>query len=157
MSARTRACKKFGVKATLLSGCLCNRNALVAGPEHGCLRRIKVNGTFSCCSDRTLHFANDPGKAGRAAELRGKLESLSQVPYVRYAPLAYAHDEPGGGEAFFRLMDKAIEERDAGARTLRAMRRFTRFASDPRYDALLEKVGLSDQDVAQAAAVDLAG
>jgi hypothetical protein len=70
---------------------------------------------------------------------------------VRYAPLAYAHDEPGGEEAFFRLMEKAIEERDAGARTLRFMRRFTQFASDPRYDALLEKVGLSDQQVAQAA------
>lgn len=97
------------------------------------------------------------GNAGRAAELRGKLESLSQVRYVPYAPLAYAHDEPGGEEAFFQLMKQAIEERSAGARTLRVMRRFTRFASDPRYDALLEEVGLSDHDVAQATAVDLAG
>ena len=96
------------------------------------------------------------GNASRARELRGKLESLSQVRYVRYAPLAYAHDEPGGEEAFFRLMRQAIEERDAGARTLRFMRRFTRLATDPQYDALLEQVGLSDQDVAQAAAVDLA-
>jgi hypothetical protein len=54
-------------------------------------------------------------------------------------------------------MEKAIEERDAGARTLRFMRRFTRFASDPRYEALLEKVGLSDPQVAQAGAADLAG
>jgi TolB-like protein/Flp pilus assembly protein TadD len=109
----------------------------------------------------TLSFASvayaGSGKAVRAAELRGNLESLSQVRYVRYAPLAYAHDEPGGDEAFFRLMEKAIEERDAGARTLRFMRRFTRFASDPRYEALLEKVGLSDPQVAQAAAADLAG
>jgi hypothetical protein len=109
----------------------------------------------------TLSFASvayaGSGNAVRAAELREDLESLSQVRYVRYAPLAYAHDEPGGEEAFFRLMEKAIEERDAGARTLRFMRRFTRFASDPRYDALLEKVGLSDTQVAQAVAVDLAG
>ena len=109
----------------------------------------------------TLSFAAvayaGSGNAGRAAELRGKLESLSQIRYVRYAPLAYAYDEPGGEEAFFRLMNQAIEERDAGARTLRLMRRFTRFGSDPRYDALLEKVRLSDKDVAQAAAVDLAG
>ena len=97
------------------------------------------------------------GNASRAAELRGKLGSLSQVRYVPYAPLAYAHDEPGGQEAFFRLMKQAIEERSAGARTLRIMRRFNRFASDPRYDALLEEVGLSDHDVAQATAVDLAG
>jgi len=97
------------------------------------------------------------GNAGRAAELRGKLESLSQVRYVPYAPLAYAHDEPGGEEAFFRLMKQAIDERSTGARTLRITRRFNRFASDPRYDVLLEKVRLSDQDVAQAAAVDLPG
>ncbi len=97
------------------------------------------------------------GNAGRAGELRGKLESLSQVRYMPYAPLAYAHDEPGGEEAFFRLMRQAIEERSAGARTLRLMRRFTRFTSDPRYNALLENVGLSDEDIAQAAAVDLAG
>ena len=97
------------------------------------------------------------GHGRRAAELRAKLESLSQIRYVPYATLAYAHDEPGREEAFFRLMEQAIDERSAGARTLRMMRRFTSFASDPRYDALLEKVGLSDQDVLQAAAVDLAG
>ena len=97
------------------------------------------------------------GNASRAAELRGQLEALSQVRYVAYAILAYAHDEPGGEEAFFRLMKQAIEERSAGARTLRLFRPFSRFASDPRYDALLEEVGLSDQDVAQATAVDLAG
>jgi serine/threonine-protein kinase len=97
------------------------------------------------------------GNPGRGAELRRKLESLSQVRYMPYAPLAYAHEEPGGEEPFFRLMKQAIEERSTGARTLRIMRRFNRFASDPRYDALLQEVGLSDHDVAQAAAVDLAG
>ena len=97
------------------------------------------------------------GNASRAAELRGKLESLAQVRYMPYAPLAYAHDEPGGEETFFRMMGQAIEERSAGARTLRLMRRFTRFAADPRYNVLLEKVGLSDEDIAQAAAVDVAG
>jgi len=97
------------------------------------------------------------GNAGRAAELRGKLEALSQVRYVPCAILAYAHDEPGGEEAFFRLMKQAIEERSAGARTLRIMRPFNRFASDPRYNALLEDIGLSDQHVAQASALDLAG
>jgi TolB-like protein/tetratricopeptide (TPR) repeat protein len=97
------------------------------------------------------------GNADRAAALQRKLESLSQVRYVPYAACAYAHDEKGGEEAFFRLMKQAVEERDAGARVLRIMRRFTQFASDPRYDALLKKVGLSDQDVAQAAAVHLAG
>jgi len=96
------------------------------------------------------------GNADRAAELRGMLEALSQVRYVPYAIFAYAHDEPGGEEPFFRLMKQAIEERSAGARMLRIMRRFTRVGSDPRYDALLEDVRLRDQDIAQATAVDLA-
>ena len=94
------------------------------------------------------------GNAARAAELRGRLESLAEVRYVPYATLAYAHDEPGGEEAFFRLMEAAIEERSTGARTLRTMRRFTRFGSDPRYDELLKKVGLSDEDVARVTALD---
>ena len=97
------------------------------------------------------------GNVARAAELRGKLEFLAEIRYVPYATLAFAHEVPGGEEAFFRLMEQAIGEREPLARTLRWRRRLTQFASDPRYDPLLEKVGLSDQDVAQAAAVDLAG
>ncbi len=108
----------------------------------------------------TLGFAaaayGGSGNVGRAAELRGKLESLSQFHYVPYAARAYAHDEPGGEEIFFQLMKQAVEERDAGARNLRLMRRFTHFASDPRYGALLESVGLSDRDVAQVVSAELA-
>jgi adenylate cyclase len=96
------------------------------------------------------------GNAGRAAELRGKLEFLAQIRYVPYITLAFAHDVPTD-EAFFRLMERAIAEREPLTRALRFMRRFTQFASDPRYDTLLEQVRLSDQDVAQAAAIDLAG
>lgn len=97
------------------------------------------------------------GNAARAAELRGKLEFLAEIRYVPYATLAFAHEVPSGEEAFFRLMEQAIAEREPLARALRVLRRFRRFGSDLRYDPLLEKVGLSDQDVAQAAAVDLAG
>ena len=97
------------------------------------------------------------GNAGRAAELRGKLEFLAKMRYVPAAVLAWAHEAPGGEDAFFQRMEQAIDERSMGARALRNMRRFAQFASDPRYDALLEKIGLSDQDVAQAAAIDLAG
>ena len=97
------------------------------------------------------------GNAARAAELRGKLEFLAEIRYVPYATLAFAHEVPGDEEAFFRLMEQAIAEREPLARALRVLRRFRPFASDPRYDALLEKVGLSDQHVAQATAVDLAG
>lgn len=97
------------------------------------------------------------GNAGCTAELRGKLGFLAEIRYVPYATLAFAHEVPGGEDAFFRLMGQAICEREPLARTLLSMRRFMRFASDSRYNALLEKVELGDQDVAQATAVDLAG
>ena len=97
------------------------------------------------------------GNAGCAAELLGKLGFLAEIRYVPYATLAFAHEVPGGEDAFFRLMGQAIGEREPLARTLLSMRRFMRFASDSRYNALLEKVELGDQDVAEATAVDLAG
>ena len=97
------------------------------------------------------------GNTARAAELRGKLEFLAEIRYVPFATLALAHDIAGGEQAFFQLMEQAIAEREPMTRGLRCIRRFTTFASDSRYDVLLEKVGLSDQDAAQAAAIDLAG
>lgn len=116
------------------------------------------------------HFPEDPatlsnaasiyaisGNGSRAAELRSKLEFLAQIRYVPKTALALAHSAEGDEEPFYRIMQAAVTERDPMARTLRVMRRFLPVASDARFDALLEKVGLSDQDVAQAAAIDLAG
>jgi len=97
------------------------------------------------------------GNVNRAAELRGKLEFLSQIRYVPYVALAIAHDAPGGADAYFRFMEQAIAERDPFARTLRLMPQYQPLDSDPRFGALLQKLGLSDEDVAKASAVDLAG
>jgi hypothetical protein len=109
----------------------------------------------------TLGFAASAyagaGNAARAAELRGKLEFLAEIRYVPRAALAFVHDVPGGEDAYFRLMEEAIEQREPMVRGLRCIPRFQPFELDPRFSVLLEKVGLSDQDVAQAAAVDLAG
>ena len=116
------------------------------------------------------HFPEDPvtlgntagvhawsGNAARAAELRSKLEFLAQIRYVPNTALAFAYNVPGAEEAYYNFMHKAIAERDPMVRALRVMRRFLPVASDPRFDVLLEKVGLSDHHVAQAAAIDLAG
>jgi serine/threonine-protein kinase len=97
------------------------------------------------------------GNVARAAEVRGKLDFLAQIRYVPYAALAYAQETPGREESFFRLMEHGIAEREPLMRILRALRQFSPIASDPRYDRLLERVGLSDQHVAQASAIDLAG
>ena len=97
------------------------------------------------------------GNAARAAELRSKLEFLAQIRYVPNTALAFAYNVPGDEDSYYKFMDRAVAERDPIARTLRVMCRFLPVASDPRFDVLLQKVGLNDQDVAQAAAIDLAG
>lgn len=96
------------------------------------------------------------GDANRAAELQGKLDFLAQIRYVPFVARAFAHDVPGSDEAFFRFMEQAVSEREPMVRALRMLRRFTMVASDPRYNALLEKARVGDQDVAQTAAIDLA-
>jgi hypothetical protein len=109
----------------------------------------------------TLGFAasayTNAGYTARGDELRGKLEFLSQIRYVPPMTLAFAHDVPGGADAFFQWTEQAIAERDPISRVLRFMPRVQHFESDARFDVLLQKLGLSDEDVAKASAVDLAG
>jgi adenylate cyclase len=97
------------------------------------------------------------GNAARAAELRSKLEFLAQIRYVPYTARALAYNAPGDEERFYSFMQVAVAEREPLTRAVRGLRRFLPVASDPRFDALLEKLGLSDQHVAQAAAIDLTG
>jgi TolB-like protein len=97
------------------------------------------------------------GNAARVSELRGKLDFLAQIRYVPYAALAYAQEVSGNEEAFFRFMEQSIAEREPLVRVIRTLHRFSTIALDHRYDMLLEKVGLSDQQVAQSSAIDLAG
>jgi len=97
------------------------------------------------------------GNAGRAAELRGKLEFLAQIRYVPFAARAYAYDAPGNEDTFFGLMMQAIGEREPLARTMRMLSRLTTVGSDPRYGVLFDRIGLGDQQIAEVAAIDLAG
>jgi serine/threonine-protein kinase len=133
----------------------CRKNSLGAVEAAECALRHMPEDPTTLSFAASVHARS--GNAARAAELRGKLEFLAEIRYVPQTSLAWANAVPGGEEAFFRLMEHAIAEREPMARGTRAMRFFIPFASDMRYDALLEKIGLSDQDVAQAASVDLAG
>jgi tetratricopeptide (TPR) repeat protein len=136
---------------------------------HGKTRGLRGNwqGAVEAAEAAMHHMPEDPftlgyaaaiydgsGNAARAAEMRGKLDFLAQIRYVPYAALAYAQEVPGSEESFFRLMELGIAEREPLTRVLRAV---SPIASEPRYDMLLEKVGLSDQHVAQVTAIDLAG
>ena len=97
------------------------------------------------------------GNTARAAELRSKLEFLAQIRYVPKTALGFAYSAKGDEEAFYRIMQTVVAERDPMVRTLRLLRQFLPVASDPRFDVLLHQVGLSDQHVAQEAAIDFAG
>jgi hypothetical protein len=96
------------------------------------------------------------GYDARAAELRSKLEFLAQIRYVPKAALGFAYTAQGDEEAFYRIMQTAVADREPMVRIFRVMRPFFPVASDPRFDALLDQVRLGDQHVAQDAAIDLA-
>lgn len=95
------------------------------------------------------------GNQSRAAELRGKLDFLTQIRYVPFAFRGFAYDSPGCGDAFFDRISRAIEEREPALRTLLMLRPFVVHGSDPRYDVVLDKVGIGEKDFAQAASIDL--
>jgi TolB-like protein len=97
------------------------------------------------------------GSDSRAAELRGKIEFLAQIRYVPFVARAFAYEGPNTGDVFFRLLDQAIEERDPVLRSLRMTSCLSSQASEPRWGSVLKRIGLGEQDVAQAAAIDLAG
>jgi TolB-like protein/DNA-binding winged helix-turn-helix (wHTH) protein len=97
------------------------------------------------------------GNEDRASELRGKIEFLSQIRYIPFAVRAFAQDEPGKGDAYFDLLDRAVGEHEPLLRGLRFMNRLTVLASDPRWSRILDRIGLGEQDVAQAPAIDLPG
>jgi tetratricopeptide (TPR) repeat protein len=97
------------------------------------------------------------GSEDRAAELRGKIEFLAQTRYVPFTARAFAYEDPDNGDLFFRLLDQAIEERDPVLRSMRMTSCFSSQASDRRFASVLDRSGLGEQDVAQVAAIDLAG
>ena len=106
----------------------------------------------------TLGFASAAhaicGNESRAAELRGKLEFLSQIRYVPFSARSQAYDKPGGAETYFGLLDRAIEEREPLLRTLRMTACFTVHSSHPSYRLVLDKIGVGEQNFAKAASID---
>lgn len=97
------------------------------------------------------------GNESRAAELRGKLEFLSQIRYVPFTSRGFAYDSPGGGDISFAWLDRAIEEREPLLRAMGMVGSFAFHRSDPRFKLVLDKVGIGEQPVAKAAAIDFSG
>ena len=76
--------------------------------------------------------------------IRNQLEQLARTRYVPPMALVMAHAPVATADTFFALVDRALEERDPMLRYARVISAIDRFRSDPRFLALLEKVGLGD-------------
>jgi TolB-like protein len=88
-------------------------------------------------------YANG-GLEERAESIRSQLEQRAQTRYIPPVALVTAHAALDTADAVFALIDRALEERDPWLRYLRIYHPLDRFRSDPRYRALLDKVGLGD-------------
>jgi serine/threonine protein kinase/Tfp pilus assembly protein PilF len=83
--------------------------------------------------------------AGKLEEAKGILEELearSKQQYISPFALAHIYVAMGDLDKAFELADKAYEERDENLISIKIHPTWTVVRSDPRYKALLEKMGL---------------
>jgi hypothetical protein len=84
------------------------------------------------------------GLSERAENIRNQLEQHARICYVPPMVLVTAYAPSATVDVIFALFDRALEERDPWLRYTRIIFPVHRFRSDPRFRALLDKVGLSD-------------
>lgn len=81
------------------------------------------------------------GRTADARRIRAEMENRAAARHVPFLPLAYACEACGDWEAAYRLLNRAIDEREPLAPILLADRR-AELHPDPRYRALLAKMNL---------------
>ncbi len=84
-------------------------------------------------------------KAGRKGEALKIIEELKQLSAGRYVPLLridQIYIGLGENDLALEWLEKAYEERDAALIWLKVDRVYDNLRSDPRFKALLKKVGL---------------
>jgi hypothetical protein len=82
------------------------------------------------------------GREGEARRVLEELESESGGSYVRAEFLAAAYGVLGDRDEAFRQLDKALEQRSAGMIYLHLDPLYDSIREDPRFSALVEKIGL---------------
>jgi hypothetical protein len=85
-------------------------------------------------------------KAGRLDEANAILDEVlvrSTREYVPPGGIALLYDAIGNRNKSFEWLDKALEERSGVFMFVKVDPLFDSFRSDPRFDALLEKAGLT--------------
>jgi len=82
------------------------------------------------------------GQTKEAGEILAKLLDMSKRTYVPAYDIAVVYEGLGDDAKTFAWLDKACEERSGFLVYIKCDRRFDRIRSDPRFESLIQKVGL---------------
>jgi len=105
----------------------------------------------------TLGYAlGRAGKRDEAMQVLEKLEERAQKRYVSAMDIAVVYAGLNDREKVFEWLDRAFLERSTWLVHVSWDDRFTDFRSDPRFTALLHRIGLPDSAIQPAAATKVA-
>ncbi len=82
------------------------------------------------------------GRLDEAAEILSRLEEQSRQQYIRAEYLAMAYAATGDLDRAFEALEKAVQARSAGVIYLHLDPGYDLLRGDPRYAALIERIGL---------------
>ena len=88
-------------------------------------------------------FCARAGHTARARELLAELEQRSAVAYVPGTSIACIYAGLGESDAAFQWLERAVEERDPFATTVRNDPFYDPLRADPRYSGLLARMGFT--------------
>jgi hypothetical protein len=84
---------------------------------------------------------------GRREESQRLLEEVGREHPDFASPVAAGYSRLGMADEAFVWLDRALKERDGGILELRTGPLFQSLRQDPRYEPLLRRIGLSDEQV----------
>jgi TolB-like protein/tetratricopeptide (TPR) repeat protein len=82
------------------------------------------------------------GDTARAQNVLGELKSLSAQRYIPPVPLALAYESCGARDESIAALERACDEHDVRLTLLKVDPRWDSLRSDPRFTAMLKRIGL---------------
>jgi len=105
---------------------------------------VEMSGGMVIAHAALGHAFASSGRPGEAEQVLADLAERSRQMYVSSYDVATIHAGLGDADAAFTCLDKAVEERASFLIHLQWDPRFDRLHSDPRFHALLERIGLPE-------------
>jgi serine/threonine-protein kinase len=106
-------------------------------------KAIKMSGNVTFTTAALGHLYALSGKQAEARKTIAELKELSSKRYVTAYDIAIIYAGLGENDQAFEWLDKALEERSSWLPYLGIEPRIDELRSDPRFKALLERVGLT--------------